>query len=70
MYAGVPIARPSVVRVPSVAIPAAATLAAFAIAEVDHQRVTPREHDVLRLDVAMDDTLGVRVGQRVEHVPE
>jgi hypothetical protein len=36
--------------------------------EVCDQRVAPREQDVFRLDVAVDDSLPVRILQRIRHL--
>ena len=38
--------------------------------EVAHQRVTTGDQDVVGLDVAVDDALGVRIRERVADVPE
>ena len=39
----------------------------FGHTEIHHQRMTPRDHDVVGLDVAMDHSLLVRVRQSVYH---
>ncbi len=38
--------------------------------EVHHHRMVPRQQHVVRLDVAMDHVLPMRIGQRVEHLLE
>ena len=38
--------------------------------EVGHQRVAAREHDVFRLQVAVDNSVQVRGGKRVSDVPQ
>ena len=63
MYAGVPSASPV-----SVSLLGSGGAHGSRDAEVRHQRVAALEQDVLRLDIAVDHTVPVRVAQRVRHL--
>ena len=71
MYAGVPMEPPACVSV--VAAPpseARAAVSALAMPKSVTIAGSVREQHVLGLDVAMDDALAVRVGERPGHVPQ